>query len=190
MTDEDRSRKGSAGFQPANRRRGHDGSAINRASFQSVTAFQATCRRRLPHWQQGGSVYFISWVCRSGQTLAPIEKNITIEAIRYWDARKWTVYAAVVMPDHVHLLAQPLAGPEGGYINLGEIIHSIKSFSAQNINRTRKIRGSLWQVERYDRLVRDEAEFVEKWQYIRNNPVKAGLVERPEDYPWLYEKQD
>ncbi len=174
MTDEDRSRKtvktGSAGFQP-------------------VSSFQ-TSRRRLPHWQQGGSVYFISWVCRPGQTLDPAEQNVTLEAIRFWDIRKWTVYAAVVMPDHVHLLAQPLARPDGGYINLGEIIHSVKSFSAQKINRTRRAQGSLWQVERYDRIVRDEAEFLEKWQYIRNNPVKAGFVEQPEDYPWLYEKQD
>jgi putative transposase len=174
MTNEDRSRKternGSAGFQP-------------------VSFFQTT-RRRLPHWQQGGSVYFISWVCRSGQTLDPAEKNITMEAIRFWDARKWTVYAAVVMPDHVHLLVQPLAGPDGRHTNLGEIIHSVKSFSAQRINRSRGVRGSLWQVERYDRIVRDEAEFLEKWQYIRNNPVKAGFVERPEDYPWLFEKHN
>jgi len=159
------------------------------AGFQPVSSFQIA-RRRLPHWQQTGSVYFISWVCQSGHTLDPAAKNITLEAIRFWDARKWTVYAAVVMPDHVHLLAQPLAGPDGGHINLGEIIHSVKSFSAQKINRTRGVRGSLWQLERYDRIVRDEAEFLEKWQYIRNNPVKSGLVEQPEDYPWLYEKQD
>ena len=159
------------------------------AGFQPVSSFQTT-RRRLPHWQQGGSVYFISWVCRPGQTLDPAEQNVTLEAIRFWDTRKWTVYAAVVMPDHVHLLARPLAGPDGGYINLGEIIHSVKSFSAQEINRTRGFRGSLWQVERHDRIVRDEVEFLEKWQYIRINPVKAGFVERPEDYPWLYEKQD
>jgi len=170
MTSEHSSRKGSAGFQP-------------------VSSLETT-RRRLPHWQQCGSVYFISWVCRPGQTLDPAEQNVTLEAIRFWDTRKWTVYAAVVMLDHVHLLAQPLAGPDGGYINLGEIIHSVKSFSAQKINRTRRAQGSLWQVERYDRIVRDEAEFLEKWQYIRNNPVKAGFVERPEDYQWLYEKQD
>ena len=170
MNSEDRSKKGSAGFQP-------------------VSSFQ-TFRRRLPHCQQGGSVYFISWVCRARHTLDSAAKNITLEAIRYWDTRKWTVYAAAVMPDHVHLLAQPLAGPDGGYINLGEIIHSVKSFSAQKINHLRGAHGSLWQAERYDRIVRDEAELLEKWQYIRNNPVNAGFVERPEDYPWLYEKQD
>jgi len=36
--------------------------------------------------------------------------------------------------------------------------------------------------------VRDDAEFLEKWQYIRNNPVKEALAATPEDYPWLYEK--
>jgi len=37
-------------------------------------------------------------------------------------------------------------------------------------------------------MVRDEAEFLEKWNYIRNNPVKAGLAAGPEDYPWFHEK--
>jgi len=182
-------KKGSAGFQPANQGPKQNACATNRSGFQPVSFFQ-TSRRRLPHWQQGGSVYFISWICRSGETLDATERNITLEAIRFWDNHKWTVYAAVVMQDHVHLLAQPLTGSDGGYINLGEIIHSVKSFSAQKINRIRGVQGSLWQVERYDRIVRDEAEFLEKWQYIRNNPVNAGFVERPEDYPWLYEKQD
>jgi len=41
----------------------------------------------LPQWQQGGSVYFISWVCRSGETLDAKERKITLEAIRFWDDR-------------------------------------------------------------------------------------------------------
>ena len=110
------------------------------AGFQPVSSFQ-TARRRLPHWQQGNSVYFISWVCRPGKTMNPVEKGITLEAIRFWDSRKWTVYAAVVMPDHVHLLAQPLPGPDGKFINLGEVIHSVKSFSAQKINRSQRSPG-------------------------------------------------
>jgi putative transposase len=42
--------------------------------------------------------------------------------------------------------------------------------------------------ESYDRIVRDEAEFLEKWNYIRNNPIKAGLADLPENYAWLYER--
>jgi len=94
------------------------------------------------------------------------------------------------MPDHVHALARPLSRPTGGTFNLAEIIHSIKRFSARKINQDRKVQGSLWQDERFDRIVRDEAEFLEKWQYIRNNPVKAGLATISEEYAWLYENDD
>ena len=113
------------------------------------------------------------------------ERTITLEAVRFWDTRKWIVYAAVILPDHVHLLSQPLSRAEGGFFDLAEIIHSVKSFSAQKISQRRGVKGTIWQDERYDRIVRDEVEFLEKWQYIRNNPVKETLAAFPEEYPWL-----
>jgi len=165
-----------------------------------VSSFKIT-RRNLPHWQEPGRTYFLSWHCVKDDVLSPEERNIVLEALLYWDKRKWTIYASVVMPDHVHVLAQPLAPevhrPEACATDLGEILHSVKSFSAHKINQLRKStgqrlvpRGSIWQDERYDRIVRDEAEFKEKWEYIRNNSMKKGLCEKPEDYPWLYEKRD
>ncbi|MGD0828400.1 MAG: hypothetical protein ABSA09_10015 [Desulfobaccales bacterium] len=91
----------------------------------------------------------------------------------------------------MHVLVQPLSKAEGGGVyDLAEIIHSVKSFSVHQINWQRGSRGSIWQDERFDRIVRDEMEFLEKWQYIMNNPLKQELVERPEDYPWLYLKND
>ena len=97
--------------------------------FQPVQSFQITSRN-LPHWQEPGSVYFITWRCREGMFLAPEERRITMEALRYWDGKKWNVYAAVVLPDHVHILAQPLKKAETGCFGLAEILHSIKRFSA------------------------------------------------------------
>ena len=155
--------------------------------FQPVHSFQIS-RRNLPHWQEPGRVYFITWRCQKGRSLSLEERTITLDAIRYWDTIKWTVYAAVVLPDHAHVLAQPLPKQEAGVFNLTEILHSVKSFSSQKINQQRSEQGSLWQTESYDRIVRDEAEFLEKWQYIRNNPLKTELALYPEDYPWLYEK--
>jgi REP element-mobilizing transposase RayT len=152
-----------------------------------VCAFQIT-RRNLPHWQEPGRVYFLSWSCKKGLILSADERTIVLNALRYWDGRKWKVFAAVVMPDHVHILAQPFSHPEGGSIDLAEIIHSVKSYSAHQINRFRRRRGPVWEQERYDRVIRDEPEFLEKWQYIRNNPLKQGLVSAAEDYAWLYEK--
>ncbi len=106
----------------------------------------------------------------------------------HYNDHKWKVYAAVTLPDHVHLLVQPLTHPDGGVYNLTEVIHSVKRFSVHQINKGRGAKGSIWQDERYDRIVRDEVEFLEKRNYIRNNPVKAGLAPYPEDYPWLYER--
>ena len=158
-------------------------------SFQPVASFRMT-RRNLPHWQEPGRVYFVTWRCAGEQKLAPEERDVAMEALRYWDALRWTVYAAVVMPNHIHALAQPLMNQEGKAFNLAQIIHSVKSFSAHRINRGRQKRGPVWQDERYDRIIRDEPEFVEKWEYIRTNPVKRGLCEKPEDYPWFYQKED
>jgi putative transposase len=155
-----------------------------------VQSFKIT-QRCLPHWQLPGSVYFITWRCQKDESLTPEERTITLNALHYWDIRKWTLYAAVIMPDHVHVLAQTLPNTEkGGVYDLAEIMHSVKSFSVHQINRQRGSRGSIWQDERFDRIVRDEAEFLEKWQYIMNNPLKRELVEAWEDYPWLYIKND
>jgi putative transposase len=155
--------------------------------FQPVRSFQIT-RRNLPHWQEPGRVYFVTWRCQTGIILSPAERSITLDAIKYWHGIKWQLNAAVVMPDHVHALAQPLFQKKGEAFNLSEIIHSIKRFSARKINQARGVQSSLWQDERYDRIVRDEAEFLEKWQYIRNNPVKINLTQTSEEYPWLYEQ--
>jgi putative transposase len=163
------------------------GKSHGSTGFQPVHAFQIS-RRNLPHWQEPGRVYFITWRCQKSRSLSLEERTITLDAIRYWDTVKWTVYAAVVLPDHVHVLAQPLPKQEEGVFNLTEILHSVKSFSSQKINQQRREQGSLWQTESYDRIVRDEAEFLEKWQYIRNNPIKIDLAQSPEEYPWLYEK--
>ncbi len=157
--------------------------------FQPVQSFQVK-RRNLPHWQEPRRVYFITWRCLTGKALSPEERTITLNAIRHWQGIKWQLYAAVIMPDHVHVLAQPQTQTTGGTFDLSEILHSVKRFSARKINQKRGVEGSLWQDERYDRIVRDEAEFMEKWQYIRNNPVKAELVPLPEEYPWLYENNE
>jgi REP element-mobilizing transposase RayT len=106
-----------------------------------VQSFKIT-RRTLPHWQEPGRVYFINWRCKKGEVLSPEERTITLEALNYWDGRKWTSYAAVIMPDHVHGLVQPLTLPQGaGVFDLAEIIHSVKSFSVHQINRQRGSRG-------------------------------------------------
>jgi REP element-mobilizing transposase RayT len=76
------------------------------------------------------------------------------------------------MPNHVHALLRPLPG-----FALEDILHSVKSFSAQAINRVLGRTGTLWQEESYDHIVRDERSLRQIQAYIRDNPVKARLKE-------------
>jgi len=93
------------------------------------------------------------------------------------------------MPDHVHLLLHPKEQEAGVWWSLPGILHSIKSFTANELNKLLKRTGTVWQDESFDRIVRDEDEFLEKWNYIRNNPVKRGLCPTPETWDAFYERQ-
>jgi hypothetical protein len=92
------------------------------------------------------------------------------------------------MPDHVHLILQPKEQESGQWWSLSAILHSVKSFTANQINKLLKHKGSVWQDESFDRIVRDEEEFLEKWNYIRNNPVKRELCSEPESWDAFYER--
>ncbi|MEM1440820.1 MAG: transposase [Verrucomicrobiota bacterium] len=76
----------------------------------------------------------------------------------------------VIMPNHVHLLVKPV-----GKWNLGQLIHSWKSFSAHAINKYLSRTGSLWMDERFDHLVRSVESLHHYRLYVQDNPRKAGL---------------
>jgi putative transposase len=91
---------------------------------------------------------------------------------------QYNVLAYVVMPNHVHLLIAPNA-------NLGRITNGLKGVTARDANRILKRTGNpFWQGESFDHWVRDAAESQQIIEYIENNPVKANLAKRAEDWLW------
>jgi REP element-mobilizing transposase RayT len=99
------------------------------------------------------------------------------------------------MPDHVHLLIQPWPTTDddrgkGAFWALSELLHSIKSFSAHNINELEKRSGPVWQKEHFDRYVRSDHDLQEKFHYILQNPWRAGVAGQNEDYPWIWTQDD
>jgi primosomal protein N' (replication factor Y) len=93
------------------------------------------------------------------------------------------------MPDHVHLLIQPLPvqnANESGVHSLEEILHSIKSFSAQEVNKAMKRSGPVWVDESFDRMIRSEADLHKTWDYIWNNPRRLELVGPTEEYRYIW----
>ncbi|MEM6349268.1 MAG: transposase [Cyanobacteria bacterium P01_D01_bin.14] len=90
------------------------------------------------------------------------------------------------MPDHVHLLIRPSKKTPQSYWPLSSIMHSIKSYSAKQIPNVMPHVGVVWQPERYDRIIRNANEFLQTYEYICQNPVKAGLCQTSHVYPFLW----
>ncbi len=156
--------------------------------FHPIT--EATAHRRnLPHFEIPGTTYHITWQTHNKLVLSPEARAKTLDACHFWHGKKMKCYAACVMPDHVHLLIQPLPiqerGQEGVY-SLSEILHSIKSFSAHEVNLVMQRKGPVWQQESFDRMIRSESDLHEKWNYIWNNPRTLGLVGPTEEYPYIW----
>ncbi len=143
----------------------------------------------LPHWELNGSIYFITFNTIERIELTLEARQIVLDACRFFNDQRYQLYCAVVMPDHVHLLLEPLSKNEGEYWTSANILHSIKSYTAKQISKVMNHIGTVWQDRRYDRIIRDEREFFNTWEYIRQNPVKASLSLTPEDYVFLWQSQ-
>jgi putative DNA methylase len=92
---------------------------------------------------------------------------------------RYILHAWVVMPNHTHILFTPLPGWD-----LSRIVHTWKSYTAHKINQLLARSGKLWQDEPFDRFIRDARHFNNALAYVENNPVKAGLCDKPEEWPW------
>jgi REP element-mobilizing transposase RayT len=118
-----------------------------------------------------------------------------------FDGERYQIIAWVIMPNHVHVLFEPLAG-----YCVSDIVASWKKFTARRLtgdtpgnatlpsgendtvaNREIGVPGKkppIWHREYWDRYIRNERHFTAAVEYIHNNPVKAGLVSRAEEWPW------
>ena len=85
----------------------------------------------------------------------------------------------LVMPNHVNALVLPYKE----HIT-ANIVHSWKSYTSHEANKFLDRKKSFWMVEYYDRFIRNERHLDITREYIRKNPVAAGLVNKAEDWPW------
>lgn len=161
-----------------------DESGEARASH-AVTRFRIT-RRRLPHWEEPGATYFVTFRLDDSATVDLSRSDIApviIGAIRHFNGVRYRLYDYTVMPDHVHMVIQPEVLGDASE-PLYRIMHSIKSWSATQINQRLGRRGRLWRDESYDHIVRNETDYHEKARYIWENPARQGLAPDPADWAW------
>jgi len=99
-------------------------------------------------------------------------------ALLFHDRTKYRLAAWVVMPNHVHLLCTPIGH------SLGQIMHSLKSFTSSEANKLLNRAGRFWQKEYFDRYIRNARHYAKIVAYIESNPVKANLCKRASDWPF------
>jgi len=109
----------------------------------------------------------------------PRNASIAQAALHHFDGERCRLLAWVIMPNHVHALLEQMDGHP-----LGDLVHSVKSFTAKQINRLEGSSGPVWAPDYHDRFVRNDVHYANAVDYIENNPVKAGLVRMP--FEWIY----
>jgi len=146
-------------------------------------------RRTLPHLQRDNKRHFVTFCTRDRWTLPNLAREIILSSSLHDDGFRYDLDAAVVMPDHAHLILTPLINQaEARVWLLPEILDAIKGASAHVINRKLFRRGSVWQEESFDHVLRGSEQIRDKVHYILQNPVRGGLVDRWQDYPWLWHR--
>jgi putative transposase len=141
----------------------------------------AVGRRALPHDPPhfigtSDAVFFITVCChRKGLNQLchpPIAETIFASARFYWERGLWGLPLLLLMPDHLHMLAT--FGEKAG---MKRVIRNWKRYLSNHACIE-------WQRDFFDHRLRDDESYDEKANYILNNPVRAGLVTRFEDWPY------
>ena len=143
---------------------------------------------RIGRHSQPGHYYFLttSVVGRRKIFINHDHAVIVLSAIHWLHkADRFLVDAAVVMPDHLHLVGQLGEGSrQDAAPTLARVMHSLKSHSARSLSRL-DVKTPVWQGGYYDHGLRDDEDYRARVRYVMQNPIRAGLVQRVEDYPYI-----
>jgi len=109
--------------------------------------------------------------------------DIVLETLRFWEGKRLDNYAICVMNNHVHWVFKLYEKNElGDPVYLQDILHSVKLYSSNKINKLEGLKGTLWQKESYDTTIRDDKHLIRAVEYTINNPVEAGLAKKWSDW--------
>jgi putative transposase len=134
----------------------------------------------LVRYHNSGQFHFITFSCHrrlpflnSAHAYSTFEQELERVRKRYG----FVVVGYVLMPEHVHLLTN-----EPPISTLSVFLQALKQQTSKNLKHPSQ--QHLWQPRYYDFNVRTAAKTVEKLKYMHRNPVRRGLTEKPEDWPW------
>jgi REP element-mobilizing transposase RayT len=147
--------------------------------------------RRLGRIWIDAPIYFVT-TCTKNRRKILARDDLAKVLIDEWhaahDRHGWAIGRYVVLPDHVHFFCRPELGAKP----LSEFVGFWKSYTSRKIHalglpRSTPAATTLWQCEFFDHVLRSSESYSEKWNYVRDNPVRAGLVSAADDWPYAGE---
>ncbi len=137
---------------------------------------------RPKHRTQPGGTYFITTDTEQRhRTFQNVHAAAILEnaLVAYRDRGFYLLHRYVVMPEHLHAILTPADST-----TLEKAAQLIKGGSSHEINKALLRKFPVWRPGFTEHLIRDQADYDNHVRYIDENPVKAGLAERPELYPY------
>jgi len=131
----------------------------------------------LPHWQRPGGIYFLrTSTLRETAGALTLRADVTeavVSSLCHDDGRRYCMHCWVIMPDHLHMLLQPVRRGDG-FVPVGEIMQALKGASAHRINPLLGRTGPFWLDEYFDHEVRSDREYGDLKHYILRSILSAN----------------
>jgi putative transposase len=145
------------------------------------------------------AVFFITICSSRRQSILACEEVVEILVKEWTDAGErhgWTTGRYVVMPDHVHFFCAPVGNVDetGNDLqkeySLSRFLQQWKQWTSKQIIQQCGYAAPVWQAGYFDHLLRSAESYQQKWEYVRENPVRAGLVKNVNEWLWQGEIHD
>jgi putative transposase len=139
--------------------------------------------RRLERLWVDWPVYFIT-TCTLRRHKILAGRDIAQVLVDEWrsarDRHGWAIGRYVIMPDHVHFFCSA----ESDAKTLPAFMQRWKEWTSKRMSRELNFKGNIWQEKFFDYVLRSGESYSQKWNYVKENPVRAGLVKNADDWPW------
>ena len=140
---------------------------------------RVSLRHETPVWVRNGAVFFVTGCCaergRNQLCVDPAGEALLDAAKFYHERGDWFCRIFLLMPDHFHALVAPSRDKE-----LKRMMGDWKRFTSIR-------HGVVWQKNFIDHRLRSDESWNEKMNYIRNNPIRAGLIQEGQPWKWMLE---
>jgi REP element-mobilizing transposase RayT len=145
--------------------------------------FPSKLHHEVPHWAESEALFHIRVALDREREQPPLTSALLaptiLDSARFYETKqRWYITLFLLMPDHLHALLS-FASDQA----MSSIVGDWKHFHTRN-------HGVIWQEGYFDHRLRDDErgeQLSAKMNYIRENPVAAGLCSKAEDWPWIIE---